>query len=152
VPKLGTERFDIKDIGGQKFNYLTAILPIAKSATWLFLCDCGRTKAYQKHFVVTGAVKSCGCFYRRGQLRRHNISQRLTDGASCEICHRSQGSKKLDIDHDHRCCPQGQVCVKCVRGRLCQQCNKALGLFQDDVGILESALEYLRRFNAAVRL
>src|SRR5208282_2072049 len=127
-------------------------MPIAKAATWLFLCDCGRTKAYEKHFVVTGKVKSCGCFYIRGQRRREEISRLLTTTNLCEICHRTQGSKKLDIDHDHRCCPQGQVCVKCVRGRLCQQCNKALGLFQDDILILESALEYLRRFHATIRL
>ena len=41
------------------------------------------------------------------------------------------------------------MCPKCVRGRLCQECNKALGLFKDNLEVLEAAIEYLRRFNGA---
>ena len=45
-----------------------------------------------------------------------------------------------NCDHDHL---TGEV-----RGLLCQQCNCALGLFQEDVWILESALRYLKRNHA----
>lgn len=51
----------------------------------------------------------------------------------CEICGRHKA--KLVVDHNHY---TGKI-----RGRLCYSCNTALGLFQDDYNILESAQDYL---------
>lgn len=61
----------------------------------------------------------------------------------CAICkdreatvHRiSQKTQKLAVDHDHN---TGKV-----RGLLCSRCNKALGLFYDDLTLLTAATEYL---------
>lgn len=39
------------------------------------------------------------------------------------------------IDHDH--------VTGNIRGLLCNGCNKGLGLFKDDVNILQKAKEYL---------
>ena len=133
-----------------KYGKLSPIMPVGRKGVhlmWLFLCDCGHTKAIRSDYVEAGKSKSCGCFYRRGQHRRAEIQKALPpigDASLCEICHKSA---KLDIDHDHRCCPQKKMCVKCVRGRLCRECNKALGLFKDSIFVLECAIEYLRRFN-----
>lgn len=49
----------------------------------------------------------------------------------CKIC--SQLGK--DVDHDHR---TGKV-----RGLLCGNCNRALGLFREDIGLLIKAIRYL---------
>lgn len=59
----------------------------------------------------------------------------------CQIC----GSKeRLHVDHDHSCCSNsGESCGKCVRGALCSNCNTAIGLLGDDVGLLSSAIIYL---------
>ena len=59
----------------------------------------------------------------------------------CAICKssepRGRGSKKMfHVDHDHK---TGEV-----RGLLCQQCNVALGSFNDDAKRLEDAIFYLK--------
>lgn len=56
----------ITDLSGQKYQMLTPILPVAKKnrgVHWLFLCDCGRTKAIRWDSVVRNdePVISCGC-------------------------------------------------------------------------------------------
>lgn len=85
---------------------------------------------------------------KEGYLRRlYGISlaeyQALLDkqGGSCGICKgppmgRSNGVY-YHVDHDHQ---TGEV-----RGLLCSNCNTALGLFRDDVELLQKAIAYLTR-------
>lgn len=53
---------------------------------------------------------------------------------SCQICN-EQDRRELCVDHDH-------VTGK-VRGLLCDNCNKALGLFKDNSQFLTNAIRYL---------
>jgi hypothetical protein len=65
----------------------------------------------------------------------------------CAICHRpdtKHHSSLLKIDHDRSCCPGHGSCGKCVRGLLCSACNTGIGLFEDDLGLLQAAADYLR--------
>lgn len=58
--------------------------------------------------------------------------------AGCAICGRAKPTRKdemFHVDHCHR--------TMVVRGLLCQPCNTALGLFEDDPDRLQSALNYL---------
>lgn len=54
----------------------------------------------------------------------------------CAICQKERG---LHVDHNH-------VTGK-VRGLLCGQCNKAIGLLKDDCKVLKNAISYLERVN-----
>ncbi|MFG2078704.1 endonuclease domain-containing protein [Nonomuraea maritima] len=85
-------------------------------------------------------------------LQRHNLQwdqyERLLQeqGDSCAICMVTlDGRRDTQIDHDHSCCPGSSSCGKCVRGLLCGNCNKALGLMRDNVTALMRAVEYLQR-------
>lgn len=66
-------------------------------------------------------------------------------GGGCAICgSRPSGRvKRLAVDHDHGCCPGELSCGKCVRGLLCNSCNRLLGMALDDPGRLRAAIAYL---------
>lgn len=71
-------------------------------------------------------------------------------GGQCAICPataRADGVR-LSIDHDHACCPGTLSCGKCIRGLLCPDCNRGLGLFRDNIQSLLRAAEYLGRGRA----
>lgn len=50
-------------------------------------------------------------------------------GYRCAICGRA--GLPLELDHDHRHCPDATGCRQCVRGLLCGRCNAGLGLIGD---------------------
>lgn len=89
--------------------------------------DCGTRTAEARRFRLYGVTPE-----------RYNTA--LEHG--CEICGGHPG--RLDIDHDHRCCPSNKrTCGKCVRGFLCRNCNTALGLLGDSRDVISRAIEYL---------
>jgi len=65
----------------------------------------------------------------------------LEQGGVCRICNKPPADQgwhtviRLHVDHDH---DTGQV-----RSLLCNNCNRALGYFQDDPTVLANALAYL---------
>lgn len=62
---------------------------------------------------------------------------------SCLICSSDIDTDSFVVDHDHGCCPGRKSCGKCVRGFLCQQCNKRLGFIEGDEQWLKAASDYL---------
>ncbi len=80
-------------------------------------------------------------------------SKKAEQEGKCAICGKPEtGSyrgkiKALAIDHSHLCCSGKKSCGKCVRGLLCENCNRLLGMALENIKTLESAIEYLRRYN-----
>ena len=54
---------------------------------------------------------------------------------ACQICGQKD-RRELCVDHCHT--------TGAVRGLLCDNCNKALGLFKDNVDVLNKAIDYLK--------
>ncbi len=55
----------------------------------------------------------------------------------CAICKKVQSEfYRLQVDHDHK--------TSKVRGLLCGKCNRSLGLLDDSIENLESAIKYLK--------
>lgn len=68
-------------------------------------------------------------------------------GGRCFGCRRATGaSKALAVDHDHACCPGPTSCGKCVRGLLCDYCNRTLGHYRDDPAAFDRMAGYLREW------
>ena len=56
----------------------------------------------------------------------------------CAICHEPFGNRRICIDHNH-------ITGK-IRRILCNNCNSILGMSNERILVLESAIEYLRRY------
>ena len=56
----------------------------------------------------------------------------------CKICskHQIDLPRSLSVDHDHKTGKR--------RGILCHKCNRGLGHFKDDVGLIKTAIAYLK--------
>lgn len=66
-------------------------------------------------------------------------------GGKCAMCGRATGkTKRLSVDHDHKCCSGPISCGKCVRGLLCGICNVYLGRVGDDPNVFVRSAQYVR--------
>lgn len=69
-------------------------------------------------------------------------------GGRCFICQWATGKRRrLAVDHDHDCDqghPRNLGCRKCIRGLLCNTCNKVV-IGRYDIAALERAIKYLKR-------
>jgi uncharacterized C2H2 Zn-finger protein len=65
-------------------------------------------------------------------------------GGRCALCQRGKGiTKRLAVDHDHKCCPGPVSCGKCVRGLVCGRCNSVLAHARDELGFFTRSHGYL---------
>jgi len=74
------------------------------------------------------------CTASQSQYNKYGKNVLVTD--VCEIC---GSATKLGIDHNHKTFQ--------IRGVLCALCNTALGMFEDKIIILQSAIKYLKKYN-----
>lgn len=66
---------------------------------------------------------------------QHLLAEQLDKCAICE--YRPDNPHLLNVDHNH--------VAGHIRGLLCGRCNRVLGQVQDDVVVLQAAIEYLKR-------
>jgi hypothetical protein len=63
----------------------------------------------------------------------------------CSICRINPATH---VDHDHTCCPEkARSCGKCIRGLICDKCNRMLGWAKDNAVTLRRAAKYLLNFS-----
>lgn len=78
--------------------------------------------------------------------KRHHITKEQFDKLLSIYdgkCHSCKDRKAVSIDHDHSCCSSRWSCGNCIRGILCNQCNTALGLLNDDVKKIKNLIKYI---------
>lgn len=93
--------------------------------------------------------------FRQYELKEHyNLSiERYNEiveeqNGLCPICNTAPDGqrKSMVVDHDHKCCPtKKKSCGKCIRGLICDTCNRAIGMLGDCPNVLRNAAAYLER-------
>ena len=73
---------------------------------------------------------------------------RIANG--CEICG-DKPERSLHIDHDHKCCKGAKTCGACVRGIVCNGCNKAIDKYERghmrlDYPKRDKIIEYIEKY------
>lgn len=102
IKNCGCKRFRSipKDYTGQKFRKLTFIRPVwdvEKGKTiWELQCDCGNLTTAAAYHVVSGAIRSCGCFLKE-VLQKRRIYEPIMSSAH-EVFNRSYKDQGLDFD------------------------------------------------------
>ncbi len=81
------------------------------------------------------------------KLRPSDLMEKVkTQQNKCAICYTSFDVKPLNVDHDHKCCSGPRSCGKCVRGLLCNDCNRRLAAYElliREPGFEHYVIEYL---------
>ena len=101
-----------------------------------------KRKIYNKSEIGKEKVKKQA--RKRKLKQKYNISLEeydellLIQEHCCKICGEHQKDLKytLHIDHCHK--------TNIIRGLLCDKCNHGLGLFNDNISLLQNAIEYLK--------
>lgn len=101
-----------------------------------------QSSEYYKAYKLRTGVKER---YRDLELKRkYKISLKdyndifHRQSGNCAICHTNQSmfTMQLSVDHCHK---TGKV-----RGLLCNNCNRCIGLLKDDTEVLKRAINYLK--------
>lgn len=104
------------------------------------------TKASGRQTVCRSCSKARYREYRYGLDQTTYDALIAAQGGACAICHVQFNDDIAPVvDHDHTCCPTKSTCGRCVRGILCGPCNSLIGMAEDDLEILQSAIHYLDR-------
>jgi hypothetical protein len=80
------------------------------------------------------------CLKKRFKLSKEDYNDLLEDQVGvCAICFKADISgRRLSVDHCHG--------TDEIRGLLCSKCNTGLGLFDDNIDNLVSAINYLKKY------
>ena len=95
-------------------------------------------------------------FFRKEYVLKYvynmEISEYETRAANgCELCG-DKPERSLHVDHDHKCCNGPRSCGECVRGIVCNKCNKAIdkyetGLMRADYPDLDKVKKYVEAYS-----
>lgn len=78
-------------------------------------------------------------FKKYGIVKSDYLALKEKQNHKCAICEAEEVNLKtgLLVDHDHD--------TGAVRGLLCHHCNAGIGMLRDNITVMKSAIEYLKK-------
>lgn len=99
----------------------------------------------------TGRMSNClDCAHWRTIKTQYGITRQewawlmTSQGNRCALCD-EYCYRNLSVDHDHECCGPDQACKDCIRGGLCDICNRTIGLVELKPLLRRRFGDYLKR-------
>lgn len=137
------------DIEGQVFSRLTALSEsMREGKKWMFRCECGEEKLILKQSVVSGVVKSCGC-YQRDMLKQKR-PYRVKHGESCASANGESPEYRSWVSMKNRCNNKNDKSYHRygARGiRVCKRWDESYENFLSDMGRRPSEAHSLDRID-----
>ena len=108
-----------------------------------YCIECGTVDRLKRYHEENGKERQKERSFR-ALMKKYGISaevyehERIKQAYSCYLCgehENKQPHKRLHVDHCHT---TGKY-----RGLLCNKCNAGLGFFNDNIAVLQKAIEYI---------
>lgn len=111
------------------------------------------SREYRRQWHAANPERSAGyTLWRRYRITLQDYAEMLErQGGVCAICSKPPAAQRLDVDHDHSCCPSGGSCGQCIRGLLCRSCNTRLYALENPMW-RSNAESYLAKRESGVDL
>lgn len=106
----------------------------------------GRCKVLKCEGVETSLGSEICRRHRADRSRKNCTPAFYLELMSREECESCGSTGRLVVDHDHSCHSNDTMCEKCIRGRLCNGCNTALGYVGESEERLLNLAAYIKRF------
>lgn len=140
--------FDVKEKpAGATLRRLDTSAPIGPSNWfWKESYDSKDKAKYQRYWRKQNPDKAKNADLRRsyGITLAEYETMLAAQNGNCAICKgpertrdKDGGPRRMPVDHDHE---TGKV-----RGLICTHCNRALGMFKDNIQILKAAIAYVEK-------
>lgn len=103
---------------------------------------CARSRATNWNAANPDAIRAKNLMYSYGITPEVYDQMLAAQGGVCAVCGQQCSRRaRLAVDHDHG--------TGAVRGLLCNNCNRSLGLLRDSREVLLSAVAYLDKHSAS---
>lgn len=111
-----------------------------KKAEWIKRSNKNQSKKYENHY---SAARKCHLKIKYGLTIGDYEDMFFRQKGVCAICKRpsltkNKRFKNLFIDHNHE---TGEI-----RGLLCNNCNLAIGYFEESIEYMKQAIKYVKSF------
>jgi len=101
---------------------------------------------YQRDYRTRNIDKKRNSYYilKYGITLKEYVDLAVSQQGLCAICNKpetviTKGTlRKLAVDHDHT--------NNKIRGLLCNNCNRAMGLLGDDIDMLNNMIKYIKKY------
>lgn len=107
-----------------------------------------------KRFYSKPGIRRNENLYHLYRVRQDWYDAKLLEqGGGCAICGgQAKENKYMHIDHNHtHHSDPRKGCPDCLRGVLCEKCNRGVGCFDEDITTIKMVIRYLEQYGTTTK-